>query len=106
MIGQSATAGRAKLAHWLQGGQSVWGTRGDTLESSPLQGIIGLASLWEDTALPSHAWERASWDPSPHGPECLWHGCKTLLLEQEWKVLEGQEAALLTKLWQSVLPTA
>lgn len=66
----------------------------------------GLASLWEDTALPSHAWERASWGPSPRDPEHLRHEYNTLLLEQECMLHEGQELALLTKLWQSVLPTA
>lgn len=65
----------------------------------------GLASLWEDTALPSHAWARVSWGPSPHGPEGLRHEYNTLLLEQESMLREGQELVLMTKLWQSVLPT-
>lgn len=82
----------------LQAGECAWETSGGTL--SPL------ASPWEDTALPSHAWGRASWDASPQGSECLWHEYNTLLLEQECKLREGQELALLTKLWQSVLPTA
>lgn len=99
--------GQGKARTELQGGQSAWETGGGTLSSPPLQGNVGLASLWEDAALPSHAWVRASWDSSPHGPECLWHKYNTLLLEQECKVLEGLELALLTKLWQSVvLPTA
>ena len=56
----------------------------------------GLASLWEDTALPSHAWERASWGPSPRDPEHLQHEYNTLLLEQECMLREGQKLALLT----------
>lgn len=99
--------GQGKARTELQGGQSAWETGGGTVSPPHLQGIVGLASFWEDAALPSHAWARASWDSSPRGPECLWHENNTLLLEQERKVLEGRKLALLTKLWQSVvLPTA
>lgn len=85
--------GQGKARTELQGGESAWETGGGTLSSPPLQGNVGLASLWEDAALPAtlgrgHPGTHPHMAQNAYGMNII----NTLLLEQECKVLEGPGA--------------
>lgn len=99
--------GQGKARTELQGGESAWETGGGTLSSPPLQGNVGLASLWEDAALPATLGRE---HPGTH-PHMAQNAYGMNIIHYFWnknaRSLRDRELVLLTKLWQSVvLPTA
>lgn len=52
MLGQAVIA-QGRASHKATGGQPAWEAGGGCSQPASLQGITGLASLWEDPALPA-----------------------------------------------------